>query len=73
MNVMLTINKLSLVTWKELRGVEFYYQRSKIATTDNRHHLKPYEEQNTLVKVASGIVRKYVYLFQNKKISDKIF
>ena len=50
MNVMLTINKLSLVIWKELREVEFYYHRSKIATTDNRHYVKPYDEKITLAE-----------------------
>ena len=50
MDVMLTINKSSLVIWKELRKVKFYYQRSQIATTDNTHYVKPYEEKNTLVE-----------------------
>ena len=54
--------------------MEFFYQRSKKATTDNRNYVKPYEEKITLVEgVASEIVSKYVYLFQNKKVSDNIF
>ena len=49
-NVMFTINKLSLLIWKKLKELEFYYQRLKKATTDNRHYIKPYEKKITLVE-----------------------
>ena len=49
-NVMFTINKLSLLIWKKLKEVEFYYQRLKKAAMDNRHYIKPNEKKITLVE-----------------------